>query len=128
MIDERTAVVSATELVDQYFELWKTTDDDNRHALAQKIFTESAVQYVAPANVSLSGLDAIEANIAKVNRENIQQAGLTFLPGESVSNHNSIQVNWAVANGAGDTVGTGRDFLLLDDNGQVTSFYMFMGK
>jgi hypothetical protein len=114
-------------LVDDYFALWKTTDDDERHALVQKIFTESAVHYAAPANVSFSGIDEIEANIARINKENIQQAGLQFHPGDSAPNHNSVQLQWTVADPSGKTLGTGRDFLLLDDDGRVKALYMFTG-
>jgi hypothetical protein len=120
--------VSATELVELYFELWKTTDDNERHALAGKIFTDAAVQYAVPANVSFSGVDQIEANIAKVNKDNIQQAGLQFHAGNSIANHNSVQIEWSVAAPNGKTVGTGRDFLLLDEDGRVTALYMFMGQ
>ena len=115
-------------LAEDYFELWGTTDDARRHELASKVFAASAVQYVSPANVSLSGVDAIEANIARVNKENIQQAGMSFAEGEVTPNHNALQVRWSVVNPAGATVGTGRDFLVLDDDGQVAALYMFMGQ
>lgn len=120
--------MNATDLIDAYFEMWKATDDDKRHALVQKIFTESAVHYAAPANVSFSGIGEIEANIARINKENIQKAGLQFSSGDAVPNHNSVQLEWAVANGSGKTVATGRDFLLLDDDGRVTALYMFTGQ
>jgi len=120
--------METTTLADAYFELWGTTDDAHRHDLAGKVFAESAVQYVSPANVSLTGVDAIEANIARVNKENIQQAGMTFTEGEVTPNHNALQVRWSVVNPAGATVGTGRDFLVLDDEGRVTALYMFMGQ
>jgi hypothetical protein len=120
--------VNATDLVDTYFELWKTTDDDERHALVQKIFTESAVHYAAPANESFSGPKEIEANIAKVNEENIQKAGLQFRAGSIVPNHNSVQVQWQVIAPNGQAAGGGRDFLLLDDDGRIRALYMFMGQ
>jgi hypothetical protein len=120
--------VNASDLVNDYFELWKTTDDDQRHMLASKIFADSATQYVAPANIALSGVKAIEANIARVNRENIQAAGLSFREGKSTPNHNSVQVEWEVADPSGNTVGSGRDFLLLNDDSRVTALYMFMGR
>jgi hypothetical protein len=128
MPDERNDAVNATALVDRYFELWKTTDDDERHALAQKVFAESAVHYAAPAKVSFSGVEEIVANIAQVNKENIQEAGLQFRPGAIVPNHDSVHVQWEVVGPDGSTVGGGRDFLLLDDDGLSKSLCMFAGQ
>lgn len=120
--------METTTLADAYFELWGTTDDARRHELAGEVFAASAVQHVSPAGVSLTGLDAIEANIARVNRENIQQAGMTFTEGEVTPNHDALQVRWSVVNPAGATVATGRDFLVLDGDGRVAALYMFMGQ
>jgi hypothetical protein len=120
--------VNATDLVKDYFQLWATTDDEQRHRLVGKVFATTATQYVAPADITLQGAEAIEANIARVNRENIQTAGLHFRHGATTPNHNSVQVEWEVADSSGNTVGTGRDFLLLDDNGRVTALYMFRGQ
>jgi hypothetical protein len=121
-------MTATTNLVDDYFELWQTTDAAARHELIQRVFAESAVQYVVPADVTISGIDNIEANIARVNKENIQAAGLAFRAGNSVPNHNSVQVEWEIANPKGDKVGGGRDFLVLDDGGRIAALYMFMGR
>jgi hypothetical protein len=45
-----------------------------------------------------------------------------------VANHDSVQVEWQVANPSGQTVGTGRDFILRDADGRVTALYMFIGR
>ncbi len=55
-------------------------------------------------------------------------AGLDFREVKTTPNHNSVQVEWEVADSGGNTVGAGRDFLLLDDGGRVTALYMFMGQ
>ncbi|MFJ4210488.1 hypothetical protein ACIPY2_18705 [Paenarthrobacter sp. NPDC089675] len=115
------------QLGNDYFDLWETTDDAERHALIEKVFVDSAVQYVAPANISLEGADAIEANITRVNTENIQKAGLQFQKGKIIPNHNSVQVEWTVAAPNGQTVASGRDFLLLGEDGRATALYMFQG-
>jgi hypothetical protein len=119
--------MTPNDLVDAYFELWGTTSDAERHALAEKIFAESAVHYSAPSNVSFSGVGEIEANIARINKENIQQAGLGFRPGRSVPNHDSVHVEWEVVHPSGKTLAAGRDFLLLDGDGKITTLYMFTG-
>ena len=119
--------MNANDLVESYFKLWGTTDDNERHAYATKLFTENAVHYAAPANEKFSGIDQIEANIARVNTENIQKAGLKFRAGGFVPNHNSVQVQWEVTDpGGAKVLGAGRDFLLLDEDGRIKALYMFM--
>jgi len=120
--------VNATELADTYFEMWTTTDDAERHALAQRVFTESAVHYAAPANETFTGITQIEETIARVNKENIQQAGLQFRKGAIVPNHDSVHVQWEVLAPNGTKVGGGRDFLLLDSDGRIKYLYMFAGQ
>lgn len=119
--------MNAADLVESYFELWRTTDDNERHAYASKLFTPGAVHYAAPANEKFTGVDEIEANIARVNTENIQKAGLKFRAGGFVVNHDSVQVNWEVTDpGGAKVLGAGRDFLLLDEDGRIKALYMFM--
>lgn len=119
--------MDTTTLAAAYFELWMTTDDARRHELATQIFTKDAVHYAAPANIHFDGADAIEANITRVNTENIQKAGLSFREGETRVNHDALQVEWSVAAPNGQTVASGRDFLMLNDAGKVTKLYMFNG-
>jgi hypothetical protein len=85
------------------------------------------VHHAAPADVHFEGVGAIEANITRVNTENIQKAGLSFQGGETRSNHDSIQVEWLVATPTGQAVATGRDFLLINEEGKIAKLYMFNG-
>ncbi|MEZ3159453.1 nuclear transport factor 2 family protein [Microbacterium sp. BWT-B31] len=117
-----TKTIAAT-----YFELWSTTDDARRHELATQLFADDAVHHAAPADVHFEGVDAIEANITQVNTENIQKAGLSFQEGDIRTNHDSLQVEWSVSTPAGQTVATGRDFLLLNEDGKVAKLYMYNG-
>lgn len=110
-----------------YFELWGTTDDARRHELATSLFAADAVHHAAPADAHFEGVDAIEANITRVNTENIQKAGLSFHEGEIRENHDAIQIEWSVSAPNGHTVGTGRDFLLINAEGKITTLYMFNG-
>jgi hypothetical protein len=119
--------VKSEELAVAYFELWMTTDEVRRHHLIGEVFAESAVHYAAPANVAFRGIDAIASNIRRVNSENIQKAGLSFTAGQALFNHDTVQLEWSVETPAGKTVATGRDFLLVNDQGQVHALYMFNG-
>lgn len=117
--------MSTMEFADNYFEMWKTTDNDKRRALADQLFAEDATHYAVPANVSFVSRDAILANITRVNTENIQKAGLQFQVGAITPNHNAIQIEWAVAAPNGTVVGRGRDFLVLNNEGKATTLHMF---
>jgi hypothetical protein len=110
-----------------YFELWGTTDDARRHELATTLFAADAVHHAAPADVDFEGIEAIEANITRVNTDNIQKVGLSFHEGEIRPNHDSIQIEWSVSTPNGQTVGTGRDFLLINSKGKIATLYMFNG-
>ena len=119
--------MNTKEFADNYFEMWKTTDNDKRRALAIKLFAEDATHYAAPANVSFVSRDAILANITRINTENIQKAGLQFQVGSITPNHNAIQIEWAVTTPDGKVVGTGRDFLVLNNEGKAITLHMFNG-
>lgn len=119
--------MKSEDLAAAYFEAWMTTDDDRRHELARQVFTESAVHYAVPANVQFRGVEAIESNIKRVNTENIQGNGLSFTSGDVTANHNTLQLEWSVETPSGQTVATGRDFLLISDDGRVQALYMFNG-
>ena len=119
--------MKSEDLAAAYFEVWMTTDDDRRHELASQVFTESAVHYAVPANVEFRGIEAIESNIKRVNKENIQGNGLSFTSGDVTPNHNTLQLEWSVETPSGQTVATGRDFLLINDDGRVQALYMFNG-
>lgn len=110
---------------EKYVELWKTTDDTERATLAKELFTEDAAHYAAPANVSFQGREAIIANVTSVNKGAIQGAGLKFKSGPSVVNHNSILVEWSAEAPNGQTVRSGRDIMILNDEGKATLLYMF---
>lgn len=119
--------MTASTLVDHYFDAWATTNTAHRHELMNKIFTADAAHHAAPAGITFTGREEIEANIARVNSENLVGAGLSFARGEFRVNHNSIQLEWTVNTPDGTTVARGRDFLLLNPEGQIEKLYMFNG-
>ncbi|HEY3607361.1 MAG TPA: hypothetical protein VGL06_07660 [Pseudonocardiaceae bacterium] len=119
--------MEAKELMGDLLEAWRTHDDERRHALVHNVFAESAVHHVAGENLRFSGIDEIEANIAQVNKEQIQGAGFVFGFGNTVTNHDSIQQEWDIADASGNILRTGRDFLIRDDAGKITALYMFGG-
>lgn len=119
--------MDAKELMDTLLEAWKTHDDDQRRALAEKVFAESAMHYIAGENLKFSGRDEIVENMTRVNKEQIQGAGVVFGFDKPVANHNCIYQEWDITAPNGNVVRTGRDFYILNDEGQITAFYMFGG-
>ena len=120
--------VNATELAERYFSTWETIDEPERAELAAQVFAKDAVHKAAPAGVSFTGLDEIVQNISRVNRENIQQAGLSFSRGAVVPNDDAVLVRWSGQAPNGQTVGTGADVLVLNAEGLVQTLYMFNGQ
>ncbi|MDT7729665.1 MAG: hypothetical protein QOI21_6241 [Actinomycetota bacterium] len=119
--------MDAKELMDTLLETWKTHDDDERRALAEKVFAEVAVHYIAGENLSFTGRDAILENMNRVNKEQIQGGGVVFGFGKTVTNHNGIYQEWDITAPNGEVVRSGRDFYVLNDEGQISAFYMYGG-
>lgn len=119
--------MEAKELMDTLLEAWKTHDDDERRVLAEKVFAVSAAQYIAGEDLKFEGRDAIVENMDRVNKQQIQGAGVVFGFGKTVANHNGIYQEWDITAPNGNVVRTGRDFYLLDDEGKITDFYMYGG-
>lgn len=120
-----TQEMTVTQFANDYVELWKTVDADTRASLVDKLFAEDAKHYAAPAGVSFIGRDAILQNVANINMQAIQTAGLKFVGGDAVGNGDSILVEWSAQAPNGATVQSGRDILVLNDEGKVETLYMF---
>jgi hypothetical protein len=119
--------MNANEFAQTYLSVWKTTDDGERSLLAKKLFAEDAVHHISPAGVSFTGREDVEANIARVHKEQIAAHGLQFRVRDAVLNGNAVQLPWEIASPAGDTVKSGTDFFVLDEDGRITALYMFQG-
>ena len=122
---EDTLQMAATQFGNDYVQLWKTVDADERAALIENLFAENAEHYAAPAGVSFIGRPAILENVTNINKQAIQTAGLEFVGGDAVANGNSILVEWSAQAPNGATVQSGRDILVLNDEGQAETLYMF---
>jgi hypothetical protein len=117
--------MTTQKFADRYLDLWKTTDSQEREQMAKALFAEDAVHHAAPANLSFVGRDQILANIASVNKEAIQKAGLKFKTEASTGNHNAILYEWSAEAPNGRIVRTGRDLMILNDQGKIKALYMF---
>jgi len=122
---EDIQTMTATQFANDYVQLWKTVDADERAALVEKLFAENAVHYAAPAGVSFIGRPAILENVTNVNMQAIQTAGLEFVGGDVVANGNSILVEWSARAPNGAIAQSGRDILVLNDEGKAEALYMF---
>ena len=119
--------MDAKELMDTLLAAWTTHDDQERRTLAEKVFAESAVQYIAGDDLKFAGRDEIVKNMERVNKEQIQGGGVVFGFGKTVPNHDGVYQEWDITAPNGNVVRTGRDFYLLNDEGKVTAFYMYGG-
>lgn len=122
---EEISQMALQEFATDYVQMWRTTDVAERETLATKLFAEDAVHHAAPANVTFDGRDEIIANVTSINEKAIQGAGLTFIGGVSVPNGNGILIEWSAEAPNGQTVQSGRDILILNDEGKASNLYMF---
>jgi hypothetical protein len=119
--------VDVKELMDTLLMAWRTHDDEQRRTLAEKVFAPSAVHRVAGENLKFTGRDEIVANMAQVNRDQIQGAGVDFNYGKTVENDNGVYQEWTITAPDGNVLRSGRDFYVRDDEGRITAFYMYGG-
>jgi hypothetical protein len=90
-----------------------------RDTRVRTLFTEDAVHYVSPGDISFAGRDKIEANITAVHDEQIQKAGLAFTVGRAERNRGTMKLDWKIATPAGATVLSGADVFVLDETGRL---------
>ncbi|MDT7729680.1 MAG: hypothetical protein QOI21_6256 [Actinomycetota bacterium] len=115
----------ANRLAQNYLQVWQVSDVAQRDTLVRTLFTEDAVHYVSPGDISFAGRDKIEANITTVHDEQIQKAGLAFTVGGAERNRDTMKLDWKIATPAGATVLSGTDVFVLDENGRIRTLYMF---
>lgn len=114
-----------TRFTENYVQMWRTADENERAALIEKLFAQNAVHHAAPAGTTFNGRDAILENIANVNKQAIQTAGLKFVSGKTIGNGNAILTEWSARTPDGKTVRSGQDILVFNNAGKVQTLYMF---
>jgi hypothetical protein len=117
--------MNTLQFTDLYMNLWKTTDNNERNKLIEQLFVEKAMQHIVPANISFQNRSEILENITMVNSNAIQKSGLHFKLSSSTINHNSILIEWIAEAPNGQVAQSGRDFMILNDDGKATVLYMF---
>ncbi|WP_433628821.1 nuclear transport factor 2 family protein [Nocardia sp. CA-120079] len=115
------------DFISDYFGMWNETDEGKRHAAIEAMWADSAAFHISPAGASFTGVPDIRANIDRVNKQNIQEAGFRFRHVNTVANHDSVALQWEMVDSGDQIVGAGRDFILRDADGRMNAVYMFMG-
>ncbi|SDD13029.1 nuclear transport factor 2 family protein [Actinokineospora iranica] len=107
------------DLVDRYIAIWNETDENNRQAMVDAVFTPDAL-YVDP-NTSASGTAAIGQYIAAATRN---FTGMRFTVGTVLTHHDAVHFSWQVGPATGAPAVSGYDVALFRD-GRVTRLHGF---
>ncbi|MBB4914047.1 nuclear transport factor 2 family protein [Streptosporangium saharense] len=115
-------MTDATKLVERYLAIWNITDDAERRAEIDAVWTEDA-RYVDPL-VDVTGRDAIDATIAAVQQ---QFPGLVFTPGDDVDAHHDLaRFTWKLGLEGGEAIVVGFDVATLTEDGRISTVHGFL--
>ncbi|MEU6234220.1 hypothetical protein [Kitasatospora sp. NPDC047058] len=134
--------VTAQEIADRYIALWTEPDPALRRKAIELVWAEGGVHLLQPPAeirdraaelgfedtvLEASGYDAIEARVARSYRDFVAPGEFTFRARDTaVRLRDCVRFTWEMVPVAGgEAVGSGTEVLLLDDEGRVTTDYMF---
>ena len=123
MTDTTTTEISATPLVDTYFEMWRATDDATRRVLLEQVFTPAGrhVDALADAN----GYDELASMVANVHAH---YPGFAIERTTGIDRHGQqLRFGWKLDAADGTPVVAGIDVGELDPDGRLTRIAGFWG-
>jgi len=116
----------AQQLADRYVAVWNETDADARRKAISELWAPAGRHYVKTLEVR--GHDELEERVVGAHQKNVRDNGNRF---RAVANaqtlRNVVTFNWEMVPAAGGTIlAVGLEFLVLDDQGQITDDYQFI--
>lgn len=112
---------------DAYLATWTDPDPIRRRRLIRDTWSGDGRLVVATLPAPVHGVDAIADHIGRVHDDLIAGKGLTFAYDQAVLSGDALPLRWSVLTPAGDRAGRGVDLVFRDEDGRVTTAYMFMG-
>jgi hypothetical protein len=112
-------------LADRYVAVWNETDATRRRQQIAELWEREGQHYVGEREVR--GHDALEIRIQESHEKNVKQGGNRFRAVQDARRlHDVVTFHWEMLPADSETVlGRGREFLIVNDEGQIRVDYMF---
>jgi len=118
---------STTGFAVEYLRTWIEPDAYRRKAVIEQVWTPEGKMSVSSLGITIEGVDAIVAHIGRVHEEMIAGKGLRFVYDQEIQSGDATLLRWSMLASNAETVGRGADLVFRDEQGKVTTVYMFMG-
>ena len=114
------------EFVDRYVNIWNEPDAQRRRQAIRDLWQTDA-RHLARA-IEAFGHDGIETRVRTAYEKWVKEKGNIFRLRDGVdSHHNTIKLRWEMLPAAGgEVISIGLDFLVLGDDGRISTGYQFI--
>ncbi|WP_018348363.1 hypothetical protein [Longispora albida] len=113
-------------LADRYIASWNADDPAERRKIIDEIWAEDGT-YVNRV-FAVQGRDYIDFAVGRAHAEYAQKGFSFRSQGNAYGHHNGFKFGWVMVDERGEVDTYGEDFMLVDDNGQITVDYQFAMK
>jgi hypothetical protein len=122
----RTLMTDISEFVDRYVNIWNEPDAQRRR-LAIRDLWQTDARHLA-RTIEAFGHDGIETRVKTAYEKWVKEKGNIFRLRDGVdSHHNTIKLRWEMLPAAGgEVISIGLDFLVLGDDGRISTGYQFI--
>lgn len=117
----------ANDFDDRYLATWIEADSALRRSNIERLWSPDGQLAISSLGIVLTGVDEIDAHIARVHDDLIAGKGLRFSYDQQLESGDALLLRWSMAAPNGEVVGRGVDTVFRDSNGQINRAYMFMG-
>lgn len=136
--------IHAQDLAVRYIALWSEPDAGLRRRAIQELWAEGGAHILQPpqeireiaaglgfdsTTLQAHGYDELDVRVTRSYERFVAPGQFTFQARDgAVRLHDVVKLNWEmVPVGGGEAVGGGLEVLVLDENGRITTDYMFPG-
>lgn len=115
----------AQTLADRYVAVWNETDATRRRQQIAALWVGEGRHYVGAREVR--GHDALESRVQDSHQKNVKVAGNRFRAAQDARRlRDVVTFHWEMLPADSETVlGTGLEFLIVNDEGRIRVDYMF---
>ncbi|OUC99742.1 hypothetical protein [Streptosporangium minutum] len=136
--------IHAQDLAARYIALWSEPDAELRRRAIEELWAEGGAHILQPpqeireiaaglgfdsTTLQAHGYDELDVRVTRSYERFVAPGQFTFQARDgAVRLHDVVKLNWEmVPVGGGEAVGGGLEVLVLDENGRITTDYMFPG-
>jgi hypothetical protein len=114
------------EFADRYVNIWNESDAERRRQTIRALWQEDA-RHLA-RTIEAIGHEGVEARVRTAYEKWVREKGNLFRLRDGVDgHHDTIKLRWEMLPAAGgEVISVGLDFLVLGDDGRISTGYQFI--